>query len=131
MTWRSYWTANGSFTNATGVDGLFATTNGNGGVYLFYTTGSGGTGSNSIVRVTDAAGWNQNINIISSNVIYTTASGTSLKGLTFVPQQTANAAELIPPPILTAQNGALAGFRSVSRTPRTIRPGVPPSPASR
>jgi Heme-binding protein Shr-like, Hb-interacting domain len=102
-------TANGSFTNSTGVDGLFATTNGNGGVDLFYTTGSGGTGGNSIVRVTDAAGWNQNISIISSNVIYTAAAGTSLKGLTFVPQQTTNAPELVPPPILTAQAGAIAG----------------------
>ncbi|MGA2684693.1 MAG: hemoblobin-interacting domain-containing protein [Verrucomicrobiota bacterium] len=111
-------TANGSFTNSTGIDGLFATTNGNGGVYLFYTTGSGGTGSNSIVRVTDAAGWDQNISIISSNVIYTTSKGTSLKGLTFVPQQATNAVELIPPPILTAQNGALAGFQfSVTTSP--------------
>lgn len=112
------WVANGSFTNATGVDGLFATTNGNGGVYLFYTTGSGGTGSNSIVRVTDAAGWNQNISVISSNVIYTTSKGTSLKGLTFVPQQATNAVELVPPPILTAQNGALAGSPfSITTTP--------------
>ena len=111
-------TANGSFTNKTGIDALFATTNGNGGVYLFYTTGSGTTGSNSIVRVTDAAGWNQNISIISSNVIYTTSKGTSLKGLTFVPQQVTNAAELVPPPILTAQNGALAGFQfSVTTSP--------------
>ncbi len=111
-------TANGSFTNSTGIDGLFATTNGNGGVDLFFTTGSGGTGSNSIVRVTDAAGWNQNISIISSNVIYTTSKGTSLKGLTFVPQQATNVAELIPPPILTAQNGALAGIPfSVTTTP--------------
>jgi hypothetical protein len=110
--------ANGSFTNSTGVDGLFATTNGNGGVYLFYTTGSGGTGSNSIVRVTDAAGWNQNISIISSNVIYTTGKRTSLKGLTFVPQRTAGVAELIPPPILTAQNGAIAGIQfSATSTP--------------
>ena len=103
------WAANGSFTNSTGVDGLFATADGNGGVYLFYTTGNGGTGSNSIVRVTDATGWNQNISIISSNVIYTTAAKTSLKGITFVPQPTTNAPELIPPPVLTAQNGAIAG----------------------
>ena len=112
------WAANGSFTNSTGVDGLFATTNGNGGVCLFYTTGSGGTGGNRIVRVTDAAGWNHNISIISSNVIYTASAGTSLKGLTFVLQQTANAAELIPPPILTAQNGAsVTSPFSVTNTP--------------
>jgi hypothetical protein len=112
------WTANGGFTNTTGVDGLFATTNGNGGVNLFYTTGSGGTRSNSIIRVTDAAGWNQNISITSSNVLYTATGSTSLKGLAFVPQGTANAAELIPPPILTAQNGAsVSSPFTVTNTP--------------
>ena len=70
--------------------------NGNGGVYLFYTTGSGGTGGNSIVRVTDAAGWNQSMNIISSNVIYKASSQTSIKGLTFTPRQTAHAARAYP-----------------------------------
>lgn len=100
------WLANGSFTNSTGIDGLFATTNDTGGVSLFFTTGTGGTGGNSIVRVTDAAGWGQNISIVSSNVIYTTSAGTSLKGLTFVPQQLTNAPELIPAPVLTAQNDA-------------------------
>jgi hypothetical protein len=112
------WTANGGFTNKTGIDGLFATPNGNGGVNLFFTTGSGGTASNSIVRVTDAAGWNQNISITSSNVLYTATGSTSLKGLTFVPQVTANVAELIPPPILTAQNGAsVSSTFSVTNTP--------------
>jgi hypothetical protein len=112
------WIATGSFTNRTGIDGLFATTNGNGGVNLFYTTGSGGTQSNSIVRVTDAAGWNQNISIISSNVLYTATGSTSLKGLTFVPQGTTNAVEPIPPPVLTAQNGASVGSTfAVTNTP--------------
>lgn len=112
------WTASGSFTNSSGVDGLFATTNGDGGVNLFFTTGGGGTPSNSIVRVTDAAGWNQNINITSSNVLYTAPAGVSLKGLTFVPQTTTNAVQLIPPPILTAQNGVNVGNNfSVTNTP--------------
>jgi Heme-binding protein Shr-like, Hb-interacting domain len=102
-------TYNGSFTNSSGIDGLFATTNGNGGVDLFYTTGSGGTPGNSVVRVKDAAGWNQNIDIVSSNVIYTTSKGTSLKGLTFVPQEATNAPEPTPPPVLAAQSGATAG----------------------
>jgi hypothetical protein len=100
------WAANGSLTNSTGIDGLFATTNGNGGVNLFYTTGGGGTQGNSIVRVTDAAGWNQNISITSSNVLYTATGTTSLKGLTFVPQGVTNAVQPVPPPVLTAQNGA-------------------------
>lgn len=112
------WIATGSFTNKTGIDGLFATTNGNGGVNLFYTTGSGGTQSNSIVRVTDAAGWGQNISIISSNVLYTATGSTSLKGLTFAPQGATNAVEPIPPPILTAQNGASVGSTfAVTNTP--------------
>jgi hypothetical protein len=112
------WIANGSFTNATGVDGLFATTNGDGGVNLFFTTGVGGTPSNSLVRVTDAAGWNQNISITSSNVLYTASRYSSLKGLTFVPQATPNAVELIPPPILTAQNAAsVTSTFTVTNTP--------------
>jgi hypothetical protein len=112
------WTATGSFTNSTGIDGLFATPNGNGGADLFFTTGSGGSAGNSIVRVTDGAGWNQNISITSSNVLYTASVFTSLKGLTFVPQATANAAELIPAPILTAQNGAsVSSTFAVTNTP--------------
>ncbi len=112
------WNACGAFTNATGVDGLFATTNGSGGVYLFYSTGAGGTAGNSIVRVTDSAGWNQPINIISSNVIYTAGKTASIKGLTFVPQLVAYNNQLIPPPVLTAQNGAkVNGLFSVTNTP--------------
>jgi hypothetical protein len=112
------WTANGGFTNSTGIDGLFATTNGNGGVNLFYTTGGGGSQSNRIVRVTDAAGWNQNISISSSNVLYTATGSTSLKGLTFVPQGTTNAVPPIPPPVLTAQAAASVGNRfAVTNTP--------------
>ena len=112
------WAANGSFTNATGVDGLFATTNGNNGVYLFYTTGVGGTAGNSVIRVTDAAGWNHPISIISSNLIYTAGKTASIKGLTFVPQQTTNLAALIPPPILTAQTFAATNSSfTITNTP--------------
>jgi hypothetical protein len=85
---------------------------------LFFTTGIGGTPSNSLVRVTDATGWNQNISITSSNVLYTASRYASLKGLTFVPQATPNVVELIPPPILTAQNGANAASTfAVTNTP--------------
>ena len=112
------WIANGSFTHATGVDGLFATTNRDGGVDLFFTTGTGGTSNNSLVRVTDANGWNQNINITSSNVLYTATGSTSIKGLTFVPQGTTNAVELVPAPILTAETGAsVTNTFTVTNTP--------------
>ncbi|MGO8701103.1 MAG: hemoblobin-interacting domain-containing protein [Limisphaerales bacterium] len=112
------WIANGSYTNSTGVDGLFATTNGDGGVSLFYTTGGGGTPTNSIVRVTDATGWNQNISIVSSNLLYTAAGSATLKGLTFVPQRTTNGVQLMPPPILIAQNGAsVTNTFTIANTP--------------
>jgi len=106
------WTANGSITNqigGSGSDSLFATTNGNGGVYLYMTTAPTSSGNNSVVRLTDAAGWNQNLGIISSDVIYTASGGAFLNGLTFVPQQTANTAALIPPPVLGAQAGVTVG----------------------
>jgi hypothetical protein len=100
------WATNGAFTNSTGADGLFATTNGSGSVYLYYTTGGGGTAGNSIISLCDASGWNQQMNITSSNLIYTASKTTSVKGLVFTPQQTANTVELIPPPVLLPQNGA-------------------------
>ena len=113
-----FWATNGTFATANGGDSLFATTNGNGNVYLYYTTGGGGTAGNSVVRLTDNGGYNGLINIISSNIIYTTSATTSIKGLTFVPQQTANAAELIPPPILTAQAVApVSSTVTVTNTP--------------
>jgi len=111
------WVANGSFTNATGGDSLFATTNGTGGIYIYLTTGV--SKSNSLVRVTDTGGWNGPIHIVSSNVLYTAKGGTYLKGITFVPQQTAYAGQLIPPPILTAQTGATVSslFSVTNNTP--------------
>jgi hypothetical protein len=112
------WATSGSYTNGTGGDGLFACTNGSGSVYLYYTTGSGGTAGNSIVRLTDASTWNQPINITSSNVIYTASKTTSIKGLTFVPQQAAYTNEIIPPPILTPQTFAATNATfTVTNTP--------------
>ena len=110
------WVANGSFTNSTGGDSLFATTNGAGGIYVYLTTGI--SKSNSLVRLTDAGGWGGPIHIVSSNVLYTAKGGTYLKGITFVPQQTAYAGQLIPPPILTAQSGVTASLPfTVTNTP--------------
>lgn len=110
------WVANGSLTTGNGGDSLFATTNGNGGVYLYYTTGA--AKSNSVVRLTDAAGWNASLSIISSNVVYTAAGNTYVKGLTFVPQQNAYAATPTPPPILIAQTAAtVGGSFSVTNSP--------------
>jgi hypothetical protein len=98
------WGLDGSWTNTVGIDGMFVTTNGVGEACIFYTTGAGGTAGNSIYRVTDSAGWNANIHIISTNLLYTAASTASIKGLVYVPQQTANAFEPMPAPVLAPQS---------------------------
>jgi hypothetical protein len=110
------WLADGTYTNGNGGDSLFATPNGNGGAYLYMTTGT--SSSNQVVQVTDAAGWNATMNVTSTNVIYSASGNTYVKGITFVPQQTPYSALLIPPPILTAQNGAtVTSPFSVTNTP--------------
>jgi hypothetical protein len=109
------WTAIGSWTNTDNGSTLFATTNGNGGVYLYYANGTGS--ANSIIRVTDQTLMGS-INIISTNTIYTAPAGTTVIGVTFVPVPTPYATALIPPPILAAQNGAIASAPfSVTNTP--------------
>ena len=109
------WTAIGSWANTDNGNSLFATTNGNGGVYLYYANGSGA--ANSIIRVTDQTLMGS-INIISTNTIYTAPAGATVIGVTFVPVPAAYGAALIPPPILTAQNGAVASAPfSVTNTP--------------
>ncbi len=95
------WNAIGSWTNTDNGSTLFATTNGNGGVYLYYANGTGA--ANSLVRLTDSSVMGS-LNIISTNTIYTAPAGTTLVGVTFVPVPTAYAAALVPPPILTAQS---------------------------
>ena len=90
---------------------LFATTNGSGSVYLFFVNGK-----NQIIRLTDQTVGGP-LTIVSSNKIYTATSG-NIQGLTFVPQQTAYATELTPPPILTAQTTApVSSTFSITNTP--------------
>ncbi|HEV2452646.1 MAG TPA: hemoblobin-interacting domain-containing protein, partial [Verrucomicrobiae bacterium] len=113
------WTNSGTWTNTVGIDGMFVTTNGMGEAYIYYTTGAGGTGGNSIYRITDSAGWNANIHIISTNLLYTSPGTASIKGLVFTPQQTANAYEPMPTPVLTAQSklGTNAATFSIALSP--------------
>jgi hypothetical protein len=102
----SQWNSTGAITNNDNADSLFVTTNGSGGAYIYYTTAPDSGVNNSIVQLNDSTGWGGNLTITSSNVIYTASGGAFLKGLTFVPQQAGSVVELIPPPVLTAQNGA-------------------------
>ncbi len=107
------WTAIGAWTNLDNCNTLFATTNGNGGVYLYYANGT--KDGNSIVRVTDASMMGS-INIISTNTIYTAPTGNTVMGVTFVPVPNASTAWLIPPPVLTAQASATVASASFAVT---------------
>jgi hypothetical protein len=81
--------ANGGILNSAptpdGGDGFCAATNASGGVDLYYTTGTGGTAGNSLVKVTDSAGYNQAINLGSFQTLYTAGANTILKGVAFAP----------------------------------------------
>jgi hypothetical protein len=77
------WISNGTYTSQGGF-GLAAKKNGS-GADLFLSTGTGATSANSVVRLTDAAGFNSAINITSSTTIYTAASGNTIKGVAFAP----------------------------------------------
>lgn len=80
------WVANGSYATSFGGFGLAAETSG-GGANLFVSTGTGANTANSIIKLTDLAGYNTTININTpSNVtLFTTAAGTIIKGVSFAP----------------------------------------------
>lgn len=89
------WAANGSYTTAFGGFGLAATTvdptRATPGQALFVTTGNGATAANSLLRLTDTAGYNAAIAVTTANnvTLYTTPAGTLLKGVDFAPVGTA------------------------------------------
>jgi DNA/RNA endonuclease G (NUC1) len=80
------WTANGSYTTTFGGFGLAAAAGGSGAI-LYVTTGGGATTANSVIKVTDAAGYNAAINVTTANnvTLYTAPAGTIIKGLDFAP----------------------------------------------
>jgi len=82
------WSANGTYTTAFGGFGLAAADNGaSSGASLYATTGSGATSANTVRKMTDTAGYNVTINITTANnvTLYTSSSGTTIKGLDFTP----------------------------------------------
>lgn len=80
------WTANGSYTASTSIFGLCATRSGSGAV-LYGTTGGGALSANQAWKLTDTAGYNSTIAITTGNnvVLYTAATGTTMKGIAFAP----------------------------------------------
>ncbi|WP_305852048.1 ExeM/NucH family extracellular endonuclease [Tolypothrix sp. PCC 7910] len=80
------WQANGTYTTTFGGFGLAAQDFGN-GANLYVTTGLGALTANSVLLLNDTAGYKSNINITTANnrTLFTTATGTILKGLDFAP----------------------------------------------
>lgn len=82
----STWTSNGTYTTTFGGFGLAAKKSGS-GAELYITTGQGALTANSVLKATDAAGYNAAISITTANnvTLYTAATGTIIKGIAFAP----------------------------------------------
>ncbi|HVX13283.1 MAG TPA: hypothetical protein VHC22_19015 [Pirellulales bacterium] len=80
------WVSNGSFSLAGNATAMIAANDGGNGAFLYVVT-TAQLADNSLVRLTDTAGYNTAVSInTSNNVTLYTATGTStLKGLDFVP----------------------------------------------
>ncbi len=79
------WTANGTYSTGFGGGGLAAVWNGT-GTNLYATTGDDVTGNNSVVELTDTAGYSSAINITAAPVtLYTATGGAVLKGVALAP----------------------------------------------
>lgn len=113
------WVANNTYTTTFGGFGLAAAQGGS-GAKLYVTTGIGSTAANSVLQLTDAAGYNTDISITNTATLYTTTAGTTLKGVAFAP---------VTPTVLTGPlmriteymysgaNGEFVEFTNVGNTP--------------
>ena len=80
------WINNGAYTTTFGGFGIVAEVNG-GGANIYVSDGLGALAANHVIKLNDAAGYNTAINITTaSNVtLYTSAAGTTIKGVAFAP----------------------------------------------
>ena len=87
------WTANGTYTTTFGGFGLAAADNAIGAL-LYVSTGQGALAANSVLRLSDTAGYNTTISITTANNVnlYTAPAGTTVKGVAFAPRAGAVAA---------------------------------------
>lgn len=102
------WTANGTYSTGVGGFGMCAEQSGM-GANLYITTGTGATVTNSVRKLEDAAGYNTSINISSTTTLFTTATGTIIKGIAFAPK-----APLVP--VITV-SGTLTSLSTTYGTP--------------
>ena len=87
------WTANGTYTTTFGGFGLAAAKSG-AGASLYVSSGTGATTANSLVKLSDTAGYNAAIAITTaSNItLYTAPTGAIIKGVAFAPVAATNTA---------------------------------------
>ena len=80
------WTANGNYTTAFGGFGLTGKDSGN-GAKLYVSTGAGALTANSVLELTDTAGFNTPISVTTANNVslYSAPTGTIVKGVAFTP----------------------------------------------
>lgn len=81
------WVSNGFITTTYGGFSLLGEKSGSGAV-LYLSTGQGALAANSVRKLTDAAGYNQTIDITQDIILHTAASGTIIKGVAFAPKST-------------------------------------------
>jgi Carboxypeptidase regulatory-like domain/Protein of unknown function (DUF3616) len=81
------WTANGTYMTTFGGFGIAAADNASGAL-LYVSTGQGALTANSVLRLTDTAGYNAAIAIstASNQSIYTAPTGSIIKGVAFAPR---------------------------------------------
>jgi hypothetical protein len=96
----------GHWNTTNGGDGLCVATNASGGFDIYYTTGSGGQETNSVVMMHDSSGWSNNIAITSTNILYTATGQATLKGIAFAPF-TVSTNTVITPITITAGSATL------------------------
>jgi hypothetical protein len=80
------WVSNGTYTTTFGGYTITAKKSGT-GAELYAVTGTGATAANSVIKLTDTAGHNATLSITTANnvTLYTTAAGTTIKGIAFAP----------------------------------------------
>ena len=104
------WVANGSYTTTFGGFGIAAKKSST-GAEIFISSGNGASSTNSVIKCTDDAGYNANINITSANniTLYTAATGATIKGIAFAPRQTIRITEYA----YSAANGEFIEFTNI------------------
>ncbi|MBL8069398.1 MAG: PEP-CTERM sorting domain-containing protein [Armatimonadetes bacterium] len=80
------WVANGTAATTFGGFGLAArATAAAPGATLFVTTGQGALTANSVLSISDSAGWNSTLNLGSATTLFTADTGKIIKGIDFTP----------------------------------------------